>query len=108
MTERITHDVLMKHKFFKHISKRLFITSDMSDILCNKKSGWYHNHEKRSRLRLLLINLRILIKLYGEKIFPMIFIRKGAQDKLSGMPAPVYCFFITCFPFFFVFKQKRI
>ena len=53
MTEHITRDILMKHKFSKYISERLFITSDMSDILCNKKSGLYHKHENAKRIKIV-------------------------------------------------------
>ncbi len=45
---------------------------------------------------------------YTVQTVSVIFILQGAQDKLSGMLAPVYCFFITCLPLFSVFKRNRI
>lgn len=44
---------------------------------------------------------------YMVKTVSVIFIHEGAQDKLSGMLAPVYCFFITCLPLYSVFKRTE-
>ena len=37
----------MKHGFPKHKSNDF-----MFDISCNKKSGWYHNHDKTQQIKI--------------------------------------------------------